>query len=216
MINQAVTKLADYALRTGLIQPCERIWAINSILDALETSRYEPPAEDFSGEKLELAPILEELLGYAQEQGVLEENSVVFRDLLDTEIMGRLTLRPAQVIGRFWELYKESPQKATDWYYKFSQDTNYIRRDRVQKDIKWQAPTEYGDLDITINLSKPEKDPKAIAAAKNLPASAYPRCQLCAENEGYAGRVNHPARQNHRVIPLTINGEAVLSCPAFY
>ncbi len=137
---------------------------------------------------------------------MLSENSVVYRDLFDTEIMGRLTPRPAQVIEEFQTLYKEAPPKATDWYYKFSQDTNYIRRDRIAKDVKWKAPTEYGDLDVTINLSKPEKDPKAIAAAKNLPASAYPRCQLCGSNEGYAGRVNHPARQNHRIVPITING----------
>ena len=131
---------------------------------------------------------------------------MVYRDLFDTMLMGRLTPRPAQVIERFRALYAESPERATDWYYRFSQDTNYIRRDRIAKDVKWVAPTEYGELDITINLSKPEKDPKAIAAARNLPASAYPRCQLCAENEGYAGRVNHPARGNHRMIPITING----------
>ena len=120
--------------------------------------------------------------------------------------MGALTPRPAQVIEKFQALRAEDPQKATNWYYQFSQDTNYIRRDRIAKDMQWKAPTEYGELDITINLSKPEKDPKAIAAARNLPASAYPRCQLCAENEGYAGRVNHPARQNHRIVPITING----------
>ena len=120
--------------------------------------------------------------------------------------MGALTPRPAQVIEKFQTLRAEDPQKATNWYYQFSQDTNYIRRDRIAKDMQWKAPTEYGELDITINLSKPEKDPKAIAAARNLPASAYPRCQLCAENEGYAGRVNHPARQNHRIVPITING----------
>ena len=142
----------------------------------------------------------------AHARGVLKEDSVVYRDLFDTKLMGVLTPRPAQVIETFRSLCAQSPEKATDWYYKFSQDTNYIRRDRIAKDVKWVAPTEYGDLDITINLSKPEKDPKAIAAARNLPASAYPRCQLCAENEGYAGRVNHPARQNHRVVPITING----------
>ena len=129
-----------------------------------------------------------------------------YRDLFDTELMGRLIPRPAQVIEAFQSLCAADPRKATDWYYKFSQDTNYIRRDRIAKDMLWKAPTEYGELDITINLSKPEKDPKTIAAAKNLPASAYPRCQLCAENEGYAGRVNHPARQNHRIVPITING----------
>ena len=142
----------------------------------------------------------------AYQRGVMKENSIVYRDLFDTKIMGALTPRPAQVIEKFQALRAEDPQKATNWYYQFSQDTNYIRRDRIAKDMQWKAPTEYGELDITINLSKPEKDPKAIAAARNLPASAYPRCQLCAENEGYAGRVNHPARQNHRIVPITING----------
>ena len=153
-----------------------------------------------------MAPVLAELLDDAYARGVLAENSVVYRDLFDTELMGRLTPRPAQVIEKFRTLYEQFPKAATDWYYEFPQDTNYIRRDRIARDVKWKAPMEYGELDITINLSKPEKDPKAIAAAKNLPASAYPRCQLCAGNKGYAGRVNHPARQNHRIIPITING----------
>ncbi len=204
MVDNAVAKLVAYALQTGLIQPCEKDWAVNTILDALKLDSYADPGQDWG--QVELAPVLEELLDDAHARGVLSENSVVYRDLFDTEIMGRLTPRPAQVIEEFQTLYKEAPQKATDWYYKFSQDTNYIRRDRIAKDVKWKAPTEYGDLDVTINLSKPEKAPKAIAAAKNLPASAYPRCQLCGSNEGYAGRVNHPARQNHRIVPITING----------
>ena len=204
MIDTAISKLISYTLQTGLIQPCEKDWAVNTILDTLKIDSYTDP--DWDWDEVELAPVLDELLDDAYARGVLTENSVVYRDLFDTEIMGRLTPRPAQVIEQFRTLYTEDPKKATDWYYKFSQDTNYIRRDRIAKDIQWKAPTEYGDLDITINLSKPEKDPKAIAAAKNLPASAYPRCQLCAENEGYAGRLNHPARQNHRIVPITING----------
>ena len=204
MIDNAISKLAAYALQTGLIQPCETDWAVNTILDVLKLDNYTDPNQDWG--QVELAPVLEELLDDAYARGVLTENSVVYRDLFDTEIMGRLTPRPAQVIEEFQALYREDPKKATDWYYQFSQDTNYIRRDRIAKDVQWKAPTGYGDLDITINLSKPEKDPKAIAAAKNLPASAYPRCQLCAENEGYAGRLNHPARQNHRIVPITING----------
>ncbi len=204
MVNEAVSKLATYALRTGLIEECEYIWAVNTILDALKLDSYADPGKEWG--EIELAPVLEELLSDAHARGVLAEDSVVYRDLFDTEVMGRLTPRPAQVIGKFRALYAQDPKAATDWYYKLSQDTNYIRRDRIAKDVKWKAPTEYGELDITINLSKPEKDPKAIAAAKNLPAAAYPRCQLCAENEGYAGRVNHPARQNHRVVPITING----------
>ncbi len=204
MIDEAVSKLATYALRTGLIQENEYTWAINTILDVLKLDSYTDPGQEWG--ELELAPILGKLLDDAYARGVLTENSVVYRDLFDTELMGRLIPRPAQVIEAFQSLCAADPRKATDWYYKFSQDTNYIRRDRIAKDMQWKAPTEYGELDITINLSKPEKDPKTIAAAKNLPASAYPRCQLCAENEGYAGRVNHPARQNHRIVPITING----------
>ena len=204
MIDEAVSKLAAYALRSDLIKASEYTWAINTILDTLKLDSYNDPSQEWG--EIELASVLEELLDDAHARGVLPENSVVYRDLFDTELMGRLTPRPAQVIEKFQILYEESPQEATNWYYKFSQDINYIRRDRIAKDMQWKAPTEYGDLDITINLSKPEKDPKAIAAAKNLPASAYPRCQLCAENEGYAGRVTHPARQNHRIVPITING----------
>ena len=204
MIDEAVSKLAAYALRTGLIEESEYTWAVNTILDVLKLDAWTDPGKEWGD--IELAPVLEELLDDAHARGVLAENSVVYRDLFDSELMGRLTPRPAQVIAKFRELYSEDPRKATDWYYQFSQDTNYIRRDRIARDMQWKAPTEYGDLDITINLSKPEKDPKAIAAARNLPASAYPRCQLCAENEGYAGRVNHPARQNHRIVPITIHG----------
>ena len=204
MIDNAVSKLATYALRTGLIEDSEYTWAVNTILDVLKIDRYTDPGRDWG--EIDLAAVLNELLDDAHARGVLAENSVVYRDLFDTELMGRLTPRPAQVISRFQSLYAENPQKATDWYYKFSQDTNYIRRDRIAKDIQWKAPTGYGELDITINLSKPEKDPKAIAAARNLPASNYPQCLLCASNEGYAGRVNHPARQNHRIIPISIHG----------
>ena len=216
MISDVVSKLADYAIATGLIEPEESVWAVNTILDALKLDSYAPGEGDgkemFSAETARepgvLSAILDELLDDAAERGVLTQNSVVYRDLLDTEVMGRLTPRPAWVIQKFRNLYAQSPHAATGWYYTFSQDSNYIRRDRIAKDIRWKTPTDYGNLDITINLSKPEKDPKAIAAARNLPASDYPRCQLCAENEGYAGRVNHPARQNHRMIPITINGSA--------
>ena len=204
MIDHAVSKLVTYALRTGLIEECETLWATNTILDALKLDSYTAPAQEWG--EIHLAEVLDELMDDAYARGVLQENSVVYRDLFDTELMGRLTPRPAQVIRTFAERYQESPVMATGWYYKLSQDTNNIRRDRNAKDMQWQAPTEYGEQDITINLSKPEKDPKAIAAARNLPASNYPRCALCAENEGYAGRVNHPARQNHRIVPITING----------
>ena len=202
--NEAITKLVDYAVQEGLVEENEFNWAVNTILDVLKLDDYTPVPWDH--QQVALAPVLEALLDDAHERGVLAENSVVYRDLFDTEIMGRLTPRPSEVIDKFQKLCARDPKRATDWYYEFSQSTNYIRRDRIAKDVQWKAPTEYGELDITINLSKPEKDPKAIAAARNLPASAYPRCQLCAENEGYAGRVNHPARQNHRVVPITING----------
>ena len=199
----AVKQLIDHALSCGLIEECETIWAVNSVLDAIGADSV-PDIE--VKDHAELGEVLNALCDWAYAHGSLTENSVVYRDLFDTEIMGRLTPRPAQVISAFRSRLSQSPKQATDWYYQFCLNTNYIRRDRVRRDMKWKTPTEYGDLDITINLSKPEKDPKAIAAARNLPASSYPRCQLCAENEGYAGRVNHPARQNHRVVPIRING----------
>lgn len=202
--NQAIAQLISYALEKRIIQPEDRMWTVNTLLEALALDGCALPEElPPAGE---LSAALEALLDDAVERGVLKENTVTYRDLLDTRLMGILTPRPSQVIGQFRSLYRQAPEKATDWYYQFSQDTNYIRRDRIARDVQWKVKTEYGQLDITINLSKPEKDPKAIAAARNLPASAYPRCQLCAENEGYAGRVNHPARQNHRIIPITING----------
>ena len=195
----AVDRLVEISLESGLIQECEKTWAINNIIDAVGQDAV--PEIEVS-EEAELGEVLDAITAFT-----LPEEGVVYRDLLDTEIMGRLTPRPAEVIRTFACKYADDPEKATDWYYRFSQDTNYIRRDRIARDRQWKAPTEYGDLDITINLSKPEKDPKAIAAARNLPASGYPVCLLCMENEGYAGRVNHPARQNHRLIPITIAGE---------
>ena len=203
MIDYAISKLITYALRTGLIEACETVWATNTILDILKIDSYTDPGQVWG--EIDLAAVLDELTDDACDRGVLTERSIVFRDLFDTRLMGRLTPRPAQVVQTFDSLRTQSPRKATDWYYQFSQDTNYIRRDRIAKDVQWKTATDYGELDITINLSKPEKDPKAIAAAKHLPASNYPRCLLCAENEGYAGRVNHPARQNHRVVPITIH-----------
>ena len=150
--------------------------------------------------------ILKNLLDAAYDRYIIKSNDVVTRDLFDTRLMGVLVAKPSQIIKEFWEHYEESPEAATNFFYKFSQDTDYIRRYRIKKDMRWKVDSPYGEIDITINLSKPEKDPKAIAAAKNAKQSAYPKCQLCMENEGYAGRMNHPARQNHRIIPLTING----------
>ena len=203
MIDTYIAALADYAVSKKLIEPLDRTWAINRLLPPLGLSAYEEPA---AVPNLSLEEILTALTQYAVEQG-LAASDVTSRDLFDTELMGRLTPRPSQVYRTFSEQYTVSPKAATDWYYRFSQDTDYIRRYRIAKDQKWVSPTPYGDLDITINRSKPEKDPRAIAAAKTAPQSGYPKCQLCRENEGYAGRLNHPARQNHRVIPIMIDGQ---------
>ena len=205
MIQDDIRQLAAYGVETGLVPKEDEVFTVNRLLelfqlDELEESSGELPESD-------LESILARMLDYAFEKGILKENGVVYRDLFDTKIMSMLMPRPSEVICKFQELYAQDPQKATDFYYKLSCDSDYIRRYRIKKDMKWIAATEYGDLDITINLSKPEKDPKAIAAAKTAKQSGYPKCLLCKENEGYAGRVNHPARQNHRIIPVTIQGD---------
>ena len=204
MINEAIKKLVCYGLETGLIEQADVIYTTNALLETLGIEEYEEPQETY--ENVELEPVLAELLDYAYDQGLIEENSVVYRDLFDTKLMAKMVARPSTIIEKFNSLYEKSPKEATDFYYKFSQDTDYIRRYRIKKDVKWTTETEYGTMDLTINLSKPEKDPKAIAAAKNAKQSGYPKCLLCMENEGYAGRLNHPARQNHRIIPVTIQG----------
>jgi UDPglucose--hexose-1-phosphate uridylyltransferase len=212
---ESVNKLVAYALATGLIEKEDIIYAVNSIILNLgldsadyEIADIEALAGEISLDEKELSAYLEGVLkeidDYAAKNGLLESDSVVYRDLFDTKIMGLLTERPSAVIAKFKSLYETSPEEATDYYYNFSKNTDYIRRYRISKDMNWIAPTEYGDLDITINLSKPEKDPKAIAAARNAKQSGYPKCQLCWENEGYSGRVDHPARENHRIIPVTI------------
>ena len=203
MLYENIRHLVDYGIRTGLTPECERIYTTNLLLDLFHEDNYEEPEAVAYGSPY-LETILANLLNIAVERGIIEDN-VVYRDLFDTKLMNCLLPRPAQVQAAFWEKYAISPEKATDYYYKFSQDSDYIRRYRVAKDLKWKVDSPYGEIDITINLSKPEKDPKAIAAARNAAASSYPKCQLCMENEGYAGRVNHPARENHRIIPITIN-----------
>ena len=203
-ISSAVKSLVNYAEKEGLIAAFDKKWAINRILEALELDSIE--AEDAVFEDASLEEILKAMLDYACENGICED-SVVYRDLLDTKIMGAIIPRPSEVISKFYSLYEESPEKATEYYYHISRKSDYIREYRIKNDIKWVTSTEYGDIDITINLSKPEKDPKAIAAALKMKQSSYPLCLLCPENEGYAGRVNHPARQNHRVIPVDLNGE---------
>lgn len=204
MLSENIKRLVQYGIDAGLTPECERIYTTNLLLELFHEDDYEEV--EVNGEK-ELEEILEELLDEACSRGIIE-NSVVYRDLFDTKMMNCLMPRPAQVQETFWKKYEESPEAATDYYYKLSQDSDYIRRYRVKKDWKWTVDSPYGEIDITINLSKPEKDPKAIAAAKNAKASSYPKCLLCVENEGYAGRVNHPARENHRIMPITVNDSA--------
>ncbi len=211
----AVKNLVAYALKTGLIEEEDIIYSVNSLLIILGQDSAEFDTDEIKGLSANidqaaiddgtfLEAVLKELDDYAAENGLIENDSVVYRDLFDTKLMGALTERPSAVIKKFNEKYAVSPEAATEYYYNFSRNTDYIRRYRISKDMKWTAETEYGDLDITINLSKPEKDPKAIAAARNAKQSGYPKCQLCWENEGYSGRVDHPARENHRIIPVTI------------
>lgn len=205
MIQDSIKKLVEYGLLTGLLEEEDKIYTTNRLLELFELDELEDGGEDAAVTVEDLEAILKEMLDYACEKG-LTQDSIVYRDLFDTKIMGLLTPRPSEVIRAFQDKYASDPKEATDYFYKLSRDTDYIRRYRIAKDQKWISSTKYGDLDITINLSKPEKDPKAIAAAKNAKQSGYPKCLLCWENEGYAGRVNHPARQNHRIIPVTING----------
>lgn len=214
MIQSYIRKLVAYGVQTGLVPKEDVIYTTNRLLELFRLEELEEndmnvinKTSQCSADDCSLEEILKGMLDYAYEKGFLEENSIVYRDLFDTKIMGLLMPRPSEVIRHFRKLYETfSPEAATDYYYKLSKDSDYIRQYRISKDKKWVTSTKYGDLDITINLSKPEKDPKAIAAARNAKQSGYPKCLLCRENEGYAGRVNHPARQNHRIIPVTING----------
>lgn len=208
-IFEQINKLTSYGVKTGLIEKEDVIFVKNQLLMNLEIDGFENQAQ---AEELpevsvsDLEEILKSILDYAVEKGIIE-NSVVYKDLFDTKLMAVMVSKPSEVIKKFNSLYEKSPKEATDYFYKLSQDTDYIRRYRICKDVKWKSQTEFGELDITINLSKPEKDPKAIAAAKNMKQTSYPLCLLCKENVGYQGRVNHPARENHRIIPLKLAGE---------
>ena len=201
-IETCIDSLISYAMNCGLAQPEDHQVLLNRLLDILHMDDYAPVDEPQSED---LEEILTGILDYAVEKGLCEDG-ITARDIFDTRIMGALTPMPREIIASFRERYAVDPVKATDWYYKLSCDTDYIRRYRIAKDMRWKYASEYGDMDITINLSKPEKDPKAIAAARNAPQAGYPKCQLCRENEGYAGRMNHPARANHRIIPITVCG----------
>ena len=202
MLSENIKKLVEYGVQAGLVPECERIYTTNLLLDLFREDSFEDVETDL--ENISLEEVLKNLLDEAVSRGIIED-SIVYRDMFDTKLMNCLMPRPAQVQKSFWEKYEKSPEEATEYFYKLSQDSDYIRRYRVKKDMKWKVDSPYGEIDITVNLSKPEKDPKAIAAAKNAKASSYPKCLLCMENEGYAGRVNHPARDNHRIIPITIN-----------
>ena len=203
MIYTYIDSLVNYAVSCGLAEDVDRRVLTNRLLDILRLDDY-IPSDNPLVEDIE--EILGGILDYAVSAGLCDEG-ITARDIFDTRIMGAVTPMPREVAAKFRSLYAEDPVKATDWYYKFSCDTDYIRRYRIKKDMRWKYPCEYGELDITINLSKPEKDPKAIAAAKSAPQTAYPKCQLCVENEGYAGRMNHPARANHRILPIEVCGE---------
>lgn len=208
MLSENIYRLVQYGIDTGLTPECERNYTVNLLLDLFKEDAYVPseevPAMTSDGSAADLEKILRPLLDEAVQRGIISD-SIVYRDLFDAKLMNCLMPRPAQVQKEFRERYKNSPKEATDYFYRLSQDSDYIRRYRIKKDRKWVTESVYGDIDITINLSKPEKDPKAIAAAKNAKSASYPKCQLCAENEGYAGRADYPARENHRIIPLTLN-----------
>ena len=205
-IDNVLSELIEYALREQLITEADRAYSTGMLMEMLGMSDFAPDCE--CGEVRELHEILDDLCAYAYEKGIIESDGVVYRDLFDTKLMGALMARPSEVISRFESLYKDSPEAATDYFYKLCLDSNYIRRDRIRRDMKWKTESEYGEIDITVNLSKPEKDPKAIAAAKLLPQSGYPKCLLCHENEGYAGTLSKPARQTLRQIPFDMAGAA--------
>ncbi len=201
-IFEVINSLVAYGVREGLIEETDKVWAVNRILEVLQMDSMETDAEVKSDD---LEEILKTILDYATQKGLCED-SIVYKDLFDTKVMGAITPRPSEVIKTFKEKYEISPEEATDYYYHLARKSDYIREYRIKNDVKWVTKTQYGDIDITINLAKPEKDPKAIAAATKMEQSSYPTCMLCKENEGYSGRVNHPARQNHRVIPICLDG----------
>ena len=202
MIYESIKKIVTYALESGLIEKEDTVYMTNRVLELLSLDEYEEPAESYTD--IDLEATLKEILDFAVEKGIIAADTTS-RDLFDTKLMSIFVPAPSQVIKTFNALYEESPEKATDFYYKFSGDTDYIRRYRIKRDLKWKSESDYGEIDITVNLSKPEKSPEEIAAAKLAKQSGYPKCLLCPENEGYAGRMNHPARQNHRIIPITID-----------
>ena len=206
MIYEQIDRLLSYGIITRLIEESDKVYVQNRILALLKLDSYEKTGKKCNNIN-ELKEILDLMTDYAVENGLIENDSIVYRDMFDTALMDILTPYPSTIINRFNSLYDISPKEATDYFYKLSCDSNYIRRNRIKKDVKWTVDSEYGEIEITINRSKPEKDPKAIATARLSKASTYPLCQLCIDNEGYEGRANHPARQNHRIIPVEICGQ---------
>ena len=201
-MDRLISELVSYGMTNELIAEDDKVYVINRLLELFDKKDFV-----WSDEKVRsIHMILEDMMKYAMEKGIMEDDTITSKDLFDTKIMGLITPMPSQVREKFKGLYTESPKLATDYYYKLSQDTNYIRRDRIEKDEKWTTETEYGQIDITINLSKPEKDPRDIAKAATAKKNDYPKCLLCEENEGYAGHISHPARQNHRIIPVKLAG----------
>lgn len=199
-MDRLISELVSYGMTNELIAEDDKVYVINRLLELFDKKDFV-----WSDEKVRsIHMILADMMKYAIEKGIMEDDTITTRDLFDTKIMGLITPMPSQVRKKFKRLYTESPKQATDYYYKLSQDTNYIRRDRIEKDEKWATETEYGQIDITINLSKPEKDPRDIAKAATAKKNDYPKCLLCEENEGYAGHISHPARQNHRIIPVKL------------
>ena len=205
-MNTYIDKLVSYAIKKNLIEMEDATYCTNRVLALLQCDDYSPTGETFT-ENDTIAEILDSLLKYASSKNLVDYESIVSKDIFDTEIMGIFTDRPSNITKKFYSLYEQSPELATQYFYKLSNDNNYIRKDRIDKNIKWTTPSEYGNIEITINMSKPEKDPKAIALAGKQKSVAYPKCQLCMQNVGYKGRVNHPARANHRVIPVEICGQ---------
>ena len=204
MICGAIQNLINYGIKNHLIDDVDEFVVRNALMDALHLTDWKESMSDETGETIE--EILKSLVDYAAKQGIISD-TVNSRDLFDTKLMGCLTPMPHEVISKFERRYKESPETATAWYYKYNRDLNYVRAERIAKDLKWKFPCEYGMLDITINCSKPEKDPRDIAAAKKQRTLSYPKCQLCPENSGFVGNAKHPARQNLRPVPVKVGGE---------
>ncbi|MBQ9278200.1 MAG: UDP-glucose--hexose-1-phosphate uridylyltransferase [Lachnospiraceae bacterium] len=214
-ISRLIDELLAYGVNAGLVDKEDETYTRNKLLELFEEQEYieegvsdnEAASCGTKTNERQLSEILDDMLFVLFEKKIMPEDTITYKDLYDTKIMGLLTPAPSVIRREFAAHLEKSPQEATDYYYDFSRATNYIRVDRIKKDEKWQTPTEFGDLDITINLSKPEKDPRDIAKAGQAKKSGYPSCLLCRENEGYAGHFSHPARQNHRIIPITLGGE---------